>query len=79
MNDGSTGIRRAGGWEPIDQPVHLRHLLGFRRSVLFRPTFDLPRHIALRLAEVGKAECHGIEAVQPGDGGIERLKQAARS
>ncbi len=75
MNDGSTGIRRAGGWEPIDQPVHLRHLLGFRSSVLFRPTSDLPRHIALRLAEVAKAECHGIEAVQPGDGGIERLKQ----
>ena len=55
MDDGGARIRRAGAGQPGDELVHLGDRLGLRGAVLLAPALDLPRHIALRLAEIGKA------------------------
>ena len=75
MHDSRSGVRGANTGKPRDQPVHLRDRLGFRRAILLAPPPDLPRHIALRLAEIGDAQRGVIELVQPRDGVVQRVEQ----
>ncbi len=64
MDDPRRPLRRQGGGQEVDQPVHRRDRIDLRSPVLLGPAPDLPLEIVARLAVIRQADLRGIEGVE---------------